>query len=103
MAKVILRNNNRERRKLRVKKKIHGTSEMPRLSVFRSNKYIYAQLIDDRSGKTLLGVSLSDIKKVHEKDNKSSASYELGKFIANKALGKKIKQVVFDRNGIGYR
>jgi len=61
MYKVMFRKNNRERRKLRVRKKIYGTAEKPRLSVFRSLNYIYAQLIDDRIGRTL--VDISDVTK----------------------------------------
>ncbi len=102
MAKVILRKSNRERRKLRVRKKVFGGSKNPRLSVFRSNKYCYVQIIDDSNRATLVGLSLSEIKKAHKGKNKSEASFEVGKMLAQKALEKKIEGVVFDRNGYSY-
>ena len=102
MGKVILRNNNRQRRKLRVRKKVFGTNKRPRLTVFRSNKYCYVQLIDDQSGKTVLGISYKDIKKLHDKGDKAKASFEIGKLLAKKALEKKITSVIFDRNGYKY-
>ena len=102
MAKVTLRKTNRARRKLRVRKKVFGTKEMPRLTVFRSNKYAYAQLIDDTAGKTVASVSLNDLKKMHEKTKKTDASFELGKLLAQKAAEKKVKKAVFDRNGYKY-
>jgi len=102
VPKVILRKSNRERRKLRVKKKVFGTSDRPRLSVFRSNKYSYGQIIDDSKGKTLVGLSLKDIRNMHKSKTKRDASLELGKKIAEKALKKKIKKVIFDRSGYRY-
>jgi large subunit ribosomal protein L18 len=101
MYKVILRKTNREQRKLRVRKKIYGTTEMPRLTVFRSNKYIYAQLIDDTKGHTIVDVS-KEVKDLHAKVKKSDAALAVGKLLAKKALGKKINKVVFDRNGYQY-
>lgn len=71
---------------------------MPRLSVFRSNKYVYAQIIDDVKGHTL--VSICGISKTKAK--KSEISKDLGKELAKKAIEKKIKKVVFDRNGYRY-
>lgn len=88
------------RRKIRTRKKIKGLKDRPRLSVFRSNRYIYAQLIDDESGKTLLGVTekyLEDKNKL-----KTMRAKNLGLFLAKKALLKKIKRVVFDRGGSSY-
>ena len=102
MGKVVLRKNKSQRRKLRVRKKIFGTKDRPRLSVFRSNNYCYAQIIDDQAGKTLLGLSYEDIKKLHDKGTKSEASFEVGKLLAKKALEKNIKSVVFDRSGYKY-
>ncbi len=102
MAKVILRSTNKERRKLRVKKKVFGEIARPRLSVFRSNKYIYGQIIDDRSRKTLIGLSATEIKKAHEGKTKVEAAFSIGEALALKALDKKIKKVVFDRNGYQY-
>jgi large subunit ribosomal protein L18 len=100
MYKVMLRKTNREKRKLRVRKNILGTMEKPRLSVFRSNKYIYCQLIDDVTGKTLVAAS-SDIKELSDKPKKDAA-FETGKLLAEKAKDKKIKLAVFDRNGYQY-
>ena len=102
MSKVNLRKSKREKRKLRVRKKIFGFPESPRLSVFRSNNYCYAQVIDDTVGKTLVSLSLNDIKDIHEKRTKAEASFEIGKVIAQKAKEAKIKAVVFDRSGYKY-
>jgi len=94
---------NKEQRRLRIKRsirnKISGTSERPRLSVFRSNKNIYAQIIDDLSGRTLAAVS-SD--KAEGASNKVATSAEVGKQIAQKALELGISSVVFDRSGYLY-
>ncbi|OGC45172.1 50S ribosomal protein L18 [candidate division WWE3 bacterium RBG_19FT_COMBO_34_6] len=102
MPKVILRKNNREKRKMRVRKHIFGTAKRPRLSIYKSNKYEYAQLINDETGKTVLSVSFMDIKKLHKENNKTKASFEMGKILAQKAKEKNIKTVVFDRNGYKY-
>lgn len=88
-----------QERKRRVRAKISGTSKMPRLSVFRSNTHIYGQIIDDLSGKTL--VSGSDLK-IKEKGKKVEIAEKVGEEIAKLALTKKIKKVVFDRNGFAY-
>jgi large subunit ribosomal protein L18 len=94
---------NKEQRRLRIKRsirnKISGTSERPRLSVFRSNKNIYAQIIDDLSGRTLAAVS-SD--KAEGATHKVATSAEVGKQIAQKALELGISSVVFDRSGYLY-
>jgi len=91
--KVKLRKTNIERRKLRVKKKIFGTPDRPRISVFKSNKYTYAQLIDDVNGKTLVA-------------SKGASGVEsglhIGEDLAKRAKAKKIKKAVFDRNGYKY-
>jgi len=93
---------NKTDKRIRLKKKIRakilGTSLRPRLSVFRSNKFIYAQVIDDMSGKTL--VSASDQKIT--KGTKTERAKEVGKLIAEACLKAKIDQVVFDRNGFKY-
>lgn len=98
MSKVILRKSNIERRKLRVRKKVFGTAKKPRLSVYRSLKYTYAQLIDDDAGRTLLS-TFNEVKKIHKGKKKTEAAFESGKLLAKMALGKGIKDVVFDRNG----
>ncbi|OVE80686.1 50S ribosomal protein L18 [bacterium K02(2017)] len=83
----------KEKRKRRVRKKISGTTERPRLSVFRSNRYLYAQIIDDSTMKTLVsGNTLKDNKG----SNKSSAA-ALGKLVGDKAIEQKIDSVIFDR------
>lgn len=87
-------------RHYRIRKKISGTSDRPRLNVYRSNKYLYVQIIDDEKQETLLGVS-SSILEGHTNLNKAVA-YELGKLVAKKALAKKIIKVVFDRGGYLY-
>lgn len=96
----------RERRiriKKRIRKTITGTSEKPRMSVFRSNKQMYVQLIDDLKGHTLVSVS-SKSKDPAEKQeiNKTEQAKLVGKLIAEKSLSQGISQVVFDRNGCLY-
>lgn len=96
-----MRNKKQEKRirlKKRVRSKVSGISARPRFSVFRSNKFIYAQLIDDAKGVTI--VSGSDLK--NPKGTKTSRAQALGKLIAEGALAKKITEVVFDRNGFRY-
>ena len=88
----------RIRLKKKIRAKIAGTKERPRLSVFRSNKFIYAQVIDDMAGKTL--VQASDIKMA--KGTKTKHAEEVGKAIAEACKGAKISLVVFDRNGFKY-
>ena len=90
--------SSREKRKHRIRKKIKGTSDRPRLSVFRSNKYIYAQIIDDVEGKTIASASSSQNDGKQSAANKVSAA-AVGKLVAEKAIEKKINSVVFDRNG----
>ena len=82
----------RDRRRKRIRAKISGTSKVPRLSVFKSNKHIFAQLINDEKGKTL--ASANDIK--------FKNSFEVGKLIAQKAKDLKIEKAVFDRGGYKY-
>lgn len=88
-------------RKLRVRAKTKGTSQKPRLSVYRSNRFIYAQIIDDEKGKTIIGVSEKNLS-LKEKKTKVDKSKELGLLIAKKALDKKVKEVVFDRGSYKY-
>ena len=89
----------RQRIKRRVRGKISGSAELPRLSVYKSNKEIYAQLIDDKDGKTLASVSSRTLK---AKGNKTEISAEVGKAIAEKAKTAGIETIVFDRNGFVY-
>lgn len=92
------------RRKKRIRKKIIGTQENPRLSVYRSNKNIYAQLIDDISSKTLTSVSTfsKEIRDEVKKMKKTEASKLVGALLAKKAVQLGIKRVIFDRNGFLY-
>ena len=87
----------RIRRHKRIRAKIAGTAERPRLSVFKSNKYLYAEIIDDVAGRTLAAASSLEFnKKVKDE------AREVGKIIAQRASDKKIKKVVFDRGGYVY-
>lgn len=101
----------RERRHRRIRAKVKGTAQKPRFSVFRSNKHIYLQLIDDEKGKTLVSVGDSaPVKKVKTKPkavqpknrNKTELAFDAGKKIAELAKKKKIKYAVFDRGGYAY-
>lgn len=95
----------RSKRKSRMKKRIRGTPERPRLSVFRSSSHVYAQVIDDKSGRTLVDAS-SLSKELRSQmegkgGNKEGAGL-VGAFLAKRAMEKGIKKVVFDRNGFLY-
>lgn len=98
MSKLFLNKDNK-RRKLKIREKLSGTAQRPRLSVFRSNKFIYGQLIDDVSGTTLVSISS---KTLDSKINKVDASFEAGKELAKLAVQKGIVTAVFDRNGYIY-
>jgi large subunit ribosomal protein L18 len=92
-------NEKRIRRHRRVRAKIIGSAEKPRLCVFRSNNHIYGQLVDDSKGATI--VSASDIE-IGKKDAKTSLSKEVGVLLAKKAIEKNISSIVFDRGGYQY-
>jgi large subunit ribosomal protein L18 len=94
----------RSKRKTRIRKKITGTSSRPRLSVFRSAKHMYAQIIDDTAGTTLITASSVEksVKDQPTFDSKRALATHIGKLVAERALDKGIKQVVFDRNGFLY-
>ena len=107
MDKNIEKQLKSKRRHARVRAKISGTAKRPRLSVFKSNKGMYIQLIDDEKGRTLISTSSKDIKPTKaNKDEKMSLgmkiSYEMGKLIAKKAIDKKILKAVFDKGGSKY-
>ncbi|MCK4277834.1 MAG: 50S ribosomal protein L18 [Desulfurellaceae bacterium] len=102
MLKVNDRNKMRNKRKLRIKEKVKGTVERPRLCVYKSLKYIYAQLIDDSDGRTLVCASTID-KDCKVKANNVGAAKGVGMMIAKRALENGIDTVVFDRNGYIYR
>jgi len=94
----------RERRKLRIRRRISGTEERPRLSVFRSGRHIYAQVVSDVEGRTLAAASTlsRDLKGTLESDPKADAARKVGALIAKMCLAKNIEKVVFDRNGYLY-
>ena len=94
----------RERRKLRIRRKISGSSERPRLTVFRSSKHIYAQVVDDVAGSTIAHASTlsRDVRAAVEESTKSDAAKQVGSAIAKLLLSKGIDKVVFDRNGYLY-
>jgi large subunit ribosomal protein L18 len=96
--------NGRERRKLRIRSKIAGSPERPRLSVFRSGRHLYAQVVNDGDGRTLAAASTlsRDLKGTLESDNKTDAAKKVGALIAKICLERKIGKVVFDRNGYLY-
>jgi len=105
---MALKTNPREvarmRRKRRIRKKMEGTSERPRLSVFRSLKHIYAQIIDDSLGVTLVAASTQspEYKELEAPKGKVGAAKLVGEIIARKAQAKGISKIVFDRNGYIY-
>lgn len=93
----------RQRRKIRIRKKISGTAERPRLVVFRSNTHLYAQIVDDTTGSTLVAASTLTLSKSGEAVHCNKAGAEVvGKEIARLAKEKSIEKVVFDRNGYIY-
>ncbi|MFH1255634.1 MAG: 50S ribosomal protein L18 [bacterium] len=94
-----IKQNKRIRRKGRIRAKVKGVAACPRLTVFRSNRGIYAQIIDDEVGKTLVSATAGEIK---NKGDKVASSLEIGKLLASKAVAKGINNVVFDRNGYKY-
>lgn len=96
---MIAKKEKRITRHRRVRAKVFGTEERPRLCVFRSNQHIYAQLIDDKSAATLLSVGDTDLKL---KGKKVDTSKQVGLALAEKALSKNIKEVIFERGGYQY-
>ena len=96
---------NKERRHRRVRAKVIGSAERPRLCVFRSNQHIYAQLIDDQQGKTLTSakdLEIKDLKAKNDLSGKQAKAFSVGELIAEKAEKLKIKTIVFDRGGYKY-
>lgn len=94
----------RLKRKTRIRKKILGTSERPRLSVFRSARHMYAQIIEDTTGQTLVSASTIEkaVREMPKFEDKKAAAHYIGKLLAQRAVDKGISQVVFDRNGFLY-
>ena len=101
MVKKTDRKMERARRHARVRRKISGTPDRPRLCVYRSNNNLYVQIIDDVAANTLVAASTLD-KEIKTKHANKEAAKELGTLIAKKALDKKIETVVFDRGGYIY-
>jgi large subunit ribosomal protein L18 len=104
MGSSALRKRARLKRKKRIRKKILGTQERPRLSVFRSSKHIYAQIIDDTRGHTLIAASSVEktVKEQPKFDDKVAEANYVGKLLGARAVAKGVKKVVFDRNGFLY-
>ncbi|MEI6125388.1 MAG: 50S ribosomal protein L18 [Pseudomonadota bacterium] len=104
MEHILKKQKNRLQRKKRIRKKILGTCERPRMSIFKSLNHCYVQLIDDTSQKTILGVSTlsKELKSSLDKTGNIDAAKKLGHLVAEKALEKNISRIVFDRNGFLY-
>ena len=104
MGSLDLKKKARLKRKQRIRKKLAGTSERPRLSVFRSARHIYAQIIDDENGKTLVSASSNEkaVKEQPRFESKVAAASHIGKLVGERAVEKGIRKVVFDRGGFLY-
>ncbi len=99
-AKVVAR----QRRRRGVRKRVRGSPERPRLSVFRSARHVYAQIIDDAAGRTLAAASTMQppMRRQAERGSNKAAAYEVGKLLAGRALAAGVARVVFDRGGYLY-
>lgn len=104
MSVACERREARKKRQVRVRRKVRGTGERPRLCIFRSAKHIYAQIIEDATGNTLVAASTvcKDVAEGQKYTGNVEAAKAVGEAIARKALEQNIKQVVFDRNGFLY-
>lgn len=102
MIKKVVRNDARQARHSRVRAKVSGTKEVPRLNVFRSNNNIFAQIIDDEAGVTLVSASSIDKDLKLENGGNVEAATKVGKLVAERAKKAKISKVVFDRGGYLY-
>lgn len=96
------RKSSKFKRKIRSRLKVRDNFSRPRLCVFRSSKHIYGQIIDNTTGKTLLGISSKDIEAKKEDKGKIDISFRTGEALAQKAIEKKIDMIVFDRSGYKY-
>jgi large subunit ribosomal protein L18 len=96
---VLDKREQKNRRRARIRRRLVGTAERPRLSVYRSNVHIYAQLVDDEAGRTL---AAADSREVGEAENRKEAAQKVGELIARRAQGADIEAVVFDRGGNKY-
>ena len=97
--KIKMKIDNFENKRKRVRAKIKGNESCPRISVFRSNKSLFVQIIDDKKGKTLVSVNTNEVK---DAKNKTEKAFLTGELVAKKAITKKIKKVVFDKSGYKY-
>lgn len=95
----LTKQDRRQRIKFRIRKRLSGSGERPRMTVYRSNKQIYVQLVDDVTGQTLISASSKEKEIASQKVNKIDQAKLVGKRLAEKAKEKGIKTVVFDRNG----
>jgi len=104
MGSLQSRKSLRIKRKTRIRKKLSGTASRPRLTVFRSARHIYAQVVNDIDGHTLVAASTTekDVRANSNFENKVAAANHVGKLVAERAIEKGIKSVVFDRNGFLY-
>jgi large subunit ribosomal protein L18 len=104
MASVNSRNHLRLKKQKRIRNRIVGTDQRPRLCVFRSARHIYAQVIDDSKGQTIVAASTyeKEVKVQPKFENKIAAAEFVGKLVAERALGKGVTKIVFDRNGFLY-
>lgn len=104
MSATDIKKQARLKRKKRVRKKVFGTLKRPRLTVYRSSRHIYAQIVDDTEGHTLVAASTveKDMKAAAEEKGKIAEATAVGKLVAQRARQKGIAQVVFDRNGFLY-
>ena len=102
MINKVSKNATRQKRHLRIRQSLNGTPSKPRLNVFRSNKQIYAQIIDDTTGKTLCSASSLDKEIKLDNGSNVNAATEVGTLVAKRALALKIEAVVFDRGGYLY-
>ena len=101
MERTEVKRQRRARRKIRVRKRVFGSAEKPRLTVFRSNRNISAQLVDDLSGRTLVqaGTLNRDVRETLEESGNVAAASRVGELLAQRAVVQGIRQVAFDRNG----
>jgi len=97
-----LKKNYKDSRHRRIRSKIFGTAEKPRISVFKSNKHIFVQFIDDVAEKTILSNEIKGHSKNLQKNNKTQMAEKIGSTVAKKAVEKGIKEAVFDRGGFKY-
>jgi large subunit ribosomal protein L18 len=102
MKRMVDKDQRRQRIHVRIRERVRGSGERPRLAVFRSLKHIYAQVIDDRAGQTLAAASSAEKNSAVKSGGNLAGAKEIGKLVAERAKSKGLKQVVFDRGGYLY-